>query len=296
VILAILQARMSSSRLPGKVLKPILGQPMILRQIERIRQACRLDRLVMATSTDASDDVLVRVSEAEGVECARGDLDDVLDRYYQVARKLTPAHVVRLTGDCPLLDPEAVDELIAFHVEGGFDYSSNALDELTLPNGLDAEVMRFECLERAWREARLPSEREHVTPYLYNHRELFRLGSYRVEQDLSHMRWTVDEPDDLEFVRRVYESLYAGNPRFRMRDVVALVQREPALATINSRFERNEGLKRSLVRDRECQAGSYAQRTIRNWAGEILGRGVRRRLPRAKPASRTARRETCTTR
>jgi len=264
MILAILQARMSSSRLPGKVLKPVLGWPMILRQIERIRQARRIDRLVMATSTDVSDDALVQVSEAQGVECARGSLDDVLDRYYQVARKLEPAHVVRLTGDCPLLDPEVVDEVIAFHLEGGFDYTSNALDKLTFPAGLDVEVVRFECLERAWREARLPSEREHVTPYFYNHPELFRLGSHCSEQDLSHMRWTVDEPEDLEFVRRVYEALYPANASFRMRDVVALVEREPALALINSRFDRNEGYKRSLHQEQQLLAGSHATRTIRN--------------------------------
>jgi spore coat polysaccharide biosynthesis protein SpsF len=255
MILAILQARMSSSRLPGKVLKPVLGRPMILRQIERIRQASRVDRLVMATSTDASDDVLVHDCEAQGVECARGSLDNVLDRYYQVARRLTPAHVVRLTGDCPLIDPDVMDEVIAFHIEGGFDYTSNALDRLTLPNGLDVEVLRFECLERTWREAQMPSEREHVTPYVYNHRELFRLGSYCAERDLSHMRWTVDEPEDLEFVRRVYKALYSANPSFRMRDIVALVEREPALASINSRFERNEGLRRSLARDEKYLAG-----------------------------------------
>ena len=252
---AVVQARMSSTRLPGKVLKPVLGQPMILRQMERIRQARRIDRLVMAPSTDASDDVLADVCQAQGVECARGSLHDVLDRYYQVARRLVPQHVVRLTGDCPLLDPDLMDELITFHLAGRFDYSSNALGEPSFPNGLDAEVMRFECLERAWREARLPSEREHVTPYFYNHPELFRLGGYRGERDLSQMRWTVDEPEDLEFVRRVYAELYPANPRFRMGDVVALLEREPALSAINSGFERNEGYRKSLAADREFLAG-----------------------------------------
>lgn len=256
--LAILQARTSSSRLPGKVLKPVLGQPMILRQIERIRQARRIDRLILATSTDATDDVLIGVSKAQGVECGRGSLEDVLDRYYQVAQKLAPAHVVRLTADCPLLDPWVMDDTIAFHIEGGYDYTSNALDELTFPNGLDVEVVRFECLERAWREARLPSEREHVTPYFYNHRELFRLGSYCGKPNLSHMRWTVDEPEDLEFVRRVYAALYPANPSFRMCDVVTLMDREPALAAINSQFQRNEGYKRSLVKDREFLTNDHA--------------------------------------
>ncbi len=262
--LTILQARMSSSRLPGKVLKPILGQPMILRQIERIRRARRMDRLVIATSTDASDDTLVEACEAQGVECARGSLDDVLDRYYQVARAYGPEHVVRLTGDCPLLDPDVMDETIALHLAGRFDYTSNALDPLTFPSGLDVEVLRFDCLERTWREARLPSEREHVTSYFYNHPELFRLGSYHGERDLAHLRWTVDEPEDLEFVRRVYAALYPANPSFRLRDVVALLEREPGLASVNSGVERNEGYKRSLLQDRQFLAGDDATRTIRN--------------------------------
>lgn len=252
--LAILQARMSSSRLPGKVLKLIRGRPMILRQIERIRSARRIDRLVVATSTDASDDVLVECCEREGVECARGSLDDVLDRFYRVALKFVPSHVIRLTGDCPLIDPEVVDAVIAFHVDGSFDYTSNSLDDLTFPNGLDVEVMRFACLERTWKEARLPSEREHVTPYVYNHRGMFRLGSYSGEPNLSSLRWTVDEPEDLEFVRRIYEALYPINPAFRMRDILALLEREPALGSINSRFERNEGMKKSLLKDRDFLA------------------------------------------
>lgn len=257
--LAILQARMSSSRLPGKVLKPILGQPMILRQIERIRYARRVDRLVLATSTDTSDDVLVEHCEAASVECARGSLEDVLDRYYQVARRFGPAHVIRLTGDCPLTDPEMLDAVVEFHIAGASDYTSNSLNEPTFPNGLDVEVMRFACLEQAWRQAHLPSEREHVTPYLYNTPGRFRLGDYRGEPDLSDLRWTVDEPEDLEFIRRIYAALYPANPAFRTRDILALLEREPALSSINSRFQRNEGMKKSLLKDREF-LGVEAQR------------------------------------
>jgi len=125
-------------------------------------------------------------------------------------------------------------------------------------------VMRFECLERTWREARLPSEREHVTSYIYNHPELFRLGSYRGESDLSNMRWTVDEPEDLAFVRQVYAALYPANPSFRMLDIVALVEREPALHAINSRFQRNEGYKKSLIEDQEFLASIHGTRNIRD--------------------------------
>src|SRR5215469_17954868 len=154
MILSILQARMSSSRLPGKVLKPILGQPMILHQVARIRSAKRIGRLVVATSTDPSDDWLFQVCLDHGVECRRGSLEDVLDRFFRVALHYAPAHVVRLTADCPLADPEVLDATIEFHLENGFDYTSNALDNPTFPHGLDAEVVRMESLERAWREAK----------------------------------------------------------------------------------------------------------------------------------------------
>lgn len=253
--LAILQSRMSSSRLPGKVLAPILGQPMILRQVERLRRARRLDRLVVATSTDPSDDILAEVCRAADIECERGSLDDVLDRFWQVARKYLPANVVRLTADCPLIDAELVDEVVAFHIDHGFDYTSNVLDP-TFPDGLSAEVVRSECLERASREARLPSEREHVTPYFYKHRDLFRVGSYRGEPDLSALRWTVDHPEDLQFVRSVYAALYPSNPAFGTQDVLALLDREPALRSINARFERYEGYKKSLAEDRAVLSGA----------------------------------------
>jgi len=253
--LAILQSRMSSSRLPGKVLAPILGQPMILRQVERLRRARRLDRLVVATSTDPSDDILAEVCRAADIECERGSLDDVLDRFWQVAHKYLPANVVRLTADCPLIDAELVDEVVAFHIDHGFDYTSNVLDP-TFPDGLSAEVVRSECLERASREARLPSEREHVTPYFYKHRDLFRVGSYRGEPDLSALRWTVDHPEDLQFVRSVYAALYPSNPAFGTQDVLALLDREPALRSINARFERYEGYKKSLAEDRAVLSGA----------------------------------------
>jgi len=249
---------MSSSRLPGKVLRPILGRPMILYQVERILDAKKIDLLVVATSTDASDDCLYQVCRAAGIRCERGSLEDVLDRFHQVAARFAPDQVIRLTADCPLMDPEILDATIAFHVKHDFDYTSNTLDGPTFPHGLDAEVIRFESLKRAWREARLPSEREHVTPYFYQHRNLFRVGVYRGGRDLSGYRWTVDEPEDLELVRRIYEALYPVKPGFRMADVLALWEREPGLALINSRFKRNEAFAKSLARDREFLDGSPA--------------------------------------
>ena len=174
MILGILQARASSRRLPGKVLKPILGRPMLERQIERLRRARRLDGLVVATSTDAGDDAIDALCRSLGVECFRGSLEDVLDRFYRAVLRHAPQSAVRLTADCPLADPAVIDRLVELHAAGGYDYTSNTLVR-TYPDGLDAEVVALPCLEAAWREAALPSEREHVTPFIYNRPQRFRL-------------------------------------------------------------------------------------------------------------------------
>lgn len=247
-VVAVLQARMSSSRLPGKVLKPILGEPMVFRHIERLRRCREIDHLIVATSTAASDDVLAEACARRDVACFRGSLEDVLQRFVQAATSYAPHTVVRLTGDCPLADPEVIDAVIRFFHDGGYDYASNCLPP-TFPDGLDVEVMRFSCLQEADREAVLPSHREHVTPFLRAHPERYRLGNYAANDDRSGLRWTVDEPEDFEFVRQVYEHLYPGNPNFTTEDVFALIQRVPDLKNINARFERNEGSKKSLAAD-----------------------------------------------
>jgi spore coat polysaccharide biosynthesis protein SpsF len=255
MILAVLQARVSSSRLPGKVLRPILGVPMILRQVERARRAVGVDRLLVATSVDPSDDPLAELCAGDGIECFRGSLDDVLDRFYRAARPFAPEHVVRLTGDCPLADPELIGEVISFHRDGGYDYVSNAL-EPTFPDGLDVEVFRFPCLEHAWREASLPSEREHVTPFLYHRPERFRIGCYKGDVDLSRLRWTVDEPVDFELVTRIYGELYPVRRDFTTGDILGLLERKPELKTLNTHHRRNEGLERSLEEDRRHRKGT----------------------------------------
>ena len=248
MILAILQARVSSTRLPGKVLKPVLGEPMLYRQIERLRRSHRFDVLLVATSTDPSDDGIEALCREKGVKCFRGALKDVLDRFYQAALAYSPSHIVRLTGDCPLADPELIDEIIDFHLSGRFDYTSNTLEE-TFPNGLDAEVFSPHCLEDAWREARLPSQREHVTPFIYNNPARYRLGSYRSVANLSDMRWTVDEQADLDMVRRVFCALYPANPLFSTRDIIEFLEREPEVGAINASIGRNEGYLKSLEED-----------------------------------------------
>jgi spore coat polysaccharide biosynthesis protein SpsF len=251
--LAILQARVSSSRLPGKVLLPILGEPMLFRQIERIRRARNIDQLVVATSTDASDDVLAAACAARGIACFRGSLDDVLDRFYQAAVSFQPDTVVRLTGDCPLADPELIDRVIELHGQGGYDFVSNAI-EPTFPDGLDAAVFRFELLEQAWREAKLPSEREHVTLFMRHHPERYKIASFKGPQDRSHMRWTVDEATDFAFVSAIYQRLYPAKPDFSSADIYRLLEDEPDLLRINSGIGRNEGLLRSLKKDQEWKA------------------------------------------
>jgi spore coat polysaccharide biosynthesis protein SpsF len=248
MILAILQARASSRRLPGKVLKPILGRPMLALQLERVGRAQRIDRLLVATSLDASDDPIAALCRELGIGCFRGSLDDVLDRFYQAAADLNPTSVVRLTGDCPLADPVVIDHLIQQHIARGDDYTSNTLTR-TFPDGLDAEVMRLACLEAAWREAALPSEREHVTPFIYHRPERFKLGGLSQANDLSHWRWVVDEPADLAFISRIYEALYPANPAFTTADVLSLLRERPDVAAMMGRAKTNEGYEKSLAAD-----------------------------------------------
>lgn len=252
-VLALLQARMSSTRLPGKVLMPIVGRPMLALQLERLKRCTSLDKLTVATSIDSSDDSLASLCANEGVDCFRGSLNDVLDRFACAARPHAPDVVVRLTGDCPLADPSLIDDIVFRFVESDFDYLSNCAPA-TFPDGLDVEVMRFRDLEIAAREAVLPSQREHVTPFIRKQPERFSVGNYFSEIDRSFMRWTVDEPEDFEFVKRIYERLYPTKPAFTTDDVLAILTLEPELAAINSRFERNEGSRKSLIADAQFLA------------------------------------------
>jgi spore coat polysaccharide biosynthesis protein SpsF (cytidylyltransferase family) len=251
MILGVLQARCSSSRLPNKVLKRLQGKAMLEQQIRRLERCRRIDKMIVATSTDASDEPLATLCRAIGIDCYRGSLDDVLDRFYRAAKRFDPDHVVRLTGDCPLTDPEVVDHIIEFHLAGGYDYASNCLDTCNYPDGLDAEVFSMGALETAWTDAELQSQREHVTLFINRQPGRFKIGLVRYEKDLSFMRWTVDEPEDFEFVSRVYNMLYPSKHDFTMQDILALLEAHPELAAINGHFERNEGLRQSLARDKQ---------------------------------------------
>ena len=248
MILAILQARVSSSRLPGKVLMPLLGEPMLLRQIERLRKVRQIDKLLVATSAETADDEIGTLCTQHAIDCFRGNLNDVLDRFYQAAVSYHPDHVVRLTADCPLADPGLIDQVIEFYLAGGYDYASNAIQP-TFPDGLDVEICRFACLEQAWREARLPSQREHVTPFIHQQPERFTIGHFFNREDLSHLRWTVDEPRDFELISQIYAALYPVNPDFSTPDILRLLAERPELANWNTQHQRNEGYLKSLTAD-----------------------------------------------
>jgi spore coat polysaccharide biosynthesis protein SpsF len=226
-MLAILQARMSSTRLPGKVLKPLLGEPMLARQIERLRRSQRIDRLVVATSDDASDDPIAKLCDRLAIGVHRGSLSDVLGRYWGAARQFGPAgHIVRLTGDCPLADWQVIDAVLDHHLGEGADFTSND-QTLTFPKGLDVEVFKAEHLETAYHEARDLYEREHVTPFFYRNPGRFRIANLECDPPLGDLRWTVDTPEDFAFVERVYQALYPTNPAFLSEDVARLTQNDP---------------------------------------------------------------------
>jgi glutamate-1-semialdehyde aminotransferase/spore coat polysaccharide biosynthesis protein SpsF (cytidylyltransferase family) len=257
MVLAIIQARMSSTRLPGKVLLEIDGQPMLWHVVDRVRGAQRVDRVMVATADTPDADPIAAFCAREGIECFRGSENDVLDRFYQAARTHGAATVVRITADCPLMDPAVIDRVVERFQEGGCDYASN-IERYTVPDGLDVEVFSFAALEQAWREAAKPSEREHVTPYL---RVSGRFKTANVEHEavLCRHRWTVDEPSDLEFVREVYREM-AGTRRFGMADVLAIMERRPELCRLNEETILNEGYYRTLYA--QAEAGAAPKRPI----------------------------------
>jgi spore coat polysaccharide biosynthesis protein SpsF len=228
---AIIQARAGSTRLPGKILADIGGATMLERVASRVSRISGLSEILIATSTQPADDAVQAEARRLGIPSFRGSEDDVLDRFWQAARSRKADCVVRITADCPLLDPEVSAEVVQSFVSQSPDYASNTL-ERTYPRGLDTEVVSVTALERAWREAREPYQRAHVTPYFYQHPELFRLLSVKGAKDFSDGRWTVDTADDLAFVRAVYERCgHRGD--FSWLDVLALLEREPALKNIN---------------------------------------------------------------
>lgn len=229
---AIIQARMGSSRLPGKVLERFRGKTALDHCVERTRACPAIDDIIIATTTAAADDVIVDTCRARGWRWFRGSENDVLDRYYQAATEVGPAHVVRITSDCPLNDPGVIADLVARYTAEGADYASTSFPRATFPLGISAEIVRFEVLARAWREDQNPAWREHVTPYVYRHPELFRLTGLSCEADYSHHRWTLDTPEDARLIRTIFD--HFGDQPFGWRDVLAAAEARPAWQAINA--------------------------------------------------------------
>ncbi|MGA9471848.1 MAG: aminotransferase class III-fold pyridoxal phosphate-dependent enzyme [Terriglobales bacterium] len=251
-VVAIIQARMGSTRLPGKSLAEIEKHPMLWHVIQRVKRARLVDRVVVATSTSPADDAIEAMCHESGTTCYRGSEFDVLDRFYTAARAEKAAQVVRITADCPLIDPEIIDRVVRRFQRGDVDYASNVMVR-TYPDGLDTEVCSFSALEKAWHEATKSSEREHVTPYL-------RIGKFRtanIECDsvslYQHYRWTVDEMEDLEFIRAVYRAM-RGKVNFGMKDVLELLEKSPGLEKMNSEIVSNRGYYKSLFEEAHAVA------------------------------------------
>jgi spore coat polysaccharide biosynthesis protein SpsF len=237
ITLAIIQARMGSTRLPGKVMADIAGAPMLTRVVSRTARATSVDRVVVATTTEPVDDQLVAMCIHQGWDVFRGSQHDLLDRYYQAALLYRADVVVRITSDCPFIDPEIIDQVVGSLSTSSTraDYASSTILPRTFPRGLDTEAMTFAALERAWKQDADPMLREHVTPYIYQHPEQFALTRVDNETDLSAHRWTVDTAEDLALVRRIYDSF--TDDYFSWRDVLRLVEEHPDWEDINRGIE-----------------------------------------------------------
>jgi spore coat polysaccharide biosynthesis protein SpsF len=240
-VAAIIQARMGSTRLPGKVLKKVLGKTLLEYQIERVKRAKTIDEIIIATTTKESDDQIVQLCQQLSIPYYRGSEEDVLSRYYEAATEFGVDVVVRLTSDCPIIDPNVIDKVVEHYLENKdrYDYVSNTLAR-TYPRGLDTEVMSYEVLKRAHEEAKELTYREHVTAYIYHHPDQFRLYNVSNEKDESKHRWTVDTEEDFELIKKIVSKLYPENTHFNMDDVLKLIDRNPAWFDINSHVEQKK--------------------------------------------------------
>ncbi len=239
-ILIVIQARMSSSRLPGKVMLPVLGKSLLYRMIERLKLVRHEVQLVVATSHKGDDDIIEYESLKMGVPCFRGDLNNLLDRHYQAAKAFEADIVLKIPSDCPLIDPKIVDNVLDFFLADGgkYDYVSN-LHPATYPDGNDVEVMTIDCLKRAWQVAVKPLELEHTTPYIWENPGRFRIGNVKWETGLDYSmshRFTIDYEADYQFIKRVFEELYEANPAFTCTDIINLLEAKPEIYNINTQY------------------------------------------------------------
>lgn len=239
-IVTIIQARVGSSRLPGKTLLPILGEPLLARMIERVMNSKLKGRVVVATSTNTKDDAIANLAITKGWDVFRGDEKNLLDRHFKAAKEFGASIVLKIPSDCPLIDPSIIDKVVGYFLsnQDGFDYVSN-LHPATYPDGNDVEVMSMNALEEAWKNATNTMDLEHTTPYIWESPDEFRIGNVSWESGLNYSmshRWTIDYDVDYEFIKRIYEELYPANPKFSMNDVLELLEKDPQLMEINKEF------------------------------------------------------------
>ena len=233
----IIQARTGSTRLPNKVMKNVCGRPLLQLMIERLQHSHYATNIIIATTTKSSDDTIVALMKTLNIPVFRGSETDVLDRYYQAAKKYEADIIVRLTSDCPLIDPKITDKVIKYYLDGKnkFDFVSN-MHPPTFPDGLDTEIFSFHTLEKAWKEAKKPYEREHVTPYMWDNPDIFYVGNVRNDQELHFIeRWTLDYEEDFYFIKAVYEHLYREGEFFYMEDILQLLSENPQIKQINKK-------------------------------------------------------------
>lgn len=250
---ALLQARIRSSRLPGKVLMSLQGKAIIEIMLERLKRSKELDGIVVVTSTEPENDALAYAVEQYHVPCFRGSEKDVLDRYYQAALFYKVEHIVRLTGDCPIIDWELIDEVIGFYHQCSVDYVKTR----NFPDGLCTSIFSFEALESAWKNAKLPSEREHVVPWILKHtqqngHDLFKALDYPCEENLSDERWTIDEAADYIFLQELAKALPVSLVDATWRDILQTIRRYPEIRAINAHIPRDEGYQKSLEEDKKA--------------------------------------------
>lgn len=239
-IVTVIQARMSSTRLPGKVMLPILGKPLLIRMVERVKRAKFIGELVIATSTNPEDDKIENLCLENNLNCFRGHLTDLLDRHYQVGKFYNADAVVKIPSDCPLIDPHVIDDVIKYYIANSdkYDYVSN-LHPATYPDGNDVEVISFKALECAWKEAQKDFEREHTTPYIWENPDKFRIGNVVWETGFDYStthRWTIDFDEDYQFIKRVYEELYEQDYPFGLYDIINLLKQKPEIYEINKKY------------------------------------------------------------
>jgi len=239
-VVIVVQARMSSSRLPGKVMLPVLGKSILFRMIERLRMISHKAQIIIATTDDKNDDIIEQEAWQMNVACYRGSLNNLLDRHYRAGLQLNADIVLKIPSDCPLIDPNIIDGVLDFYFDhkGEYDYVSN-LHPATFPDGNDVEIMTMDCLKRTWKEAKRPLELEHTTPYIWENHEKFRIGNLAMgaceDYAMTH-RYTIDYEADYQFIKRVFEELYAENHGFSYRDILNLLNEKPEIYAINAKY------------------------------------------------------------